>query len=307
MPTGSSTSLLLATLLLLCAAPVAAQSDETAPAAPLSADQGSPEAAEGSADPVAAPALSTPTLRLIPRLSPGTRWLRKLTYSLTTDAAVVRGDIESATRWTDSFEVEVEITLLSGSRRGARRYDLLFRSVNQSGATPASRLPALPVADDHWRCEGDETWSCTGIKGAIKPPFWLLPEWSAWWFEGRLGDDGGYTRVRGVARQLGLPPESRARLVVRTAGSAAAGLTELDLLPTGSVAVPVGDETSTAALTGAGHLSADLEAGLIPQLTLLWRASAEGRLPGAQGGFRRHENHALAWTETPLPAAPSAP
>jgi hypothetical protein len=275
--------------------------------APLSADQGSPEAAEGSAEPVAAPALSTPTLRLSPRLSPGTRWLRKLTYSLTTDAAVVRGDIESATRWTDSFEVEVEITLLSGSRRGARRYDLLFRSVNQPGATPASRLPALPVAGDHWRCEGDETWSCTGIKGAIKPPFWLLPEWSAWWFEGRLGDDGGYTRVRGVARQLGLPPESRARLVVRTAGSAAAGLTELDLLPTGSVAVPVGDETSTAALTGAGHLSADLEAGLIPQLTLQWRASAEGRLPGAQGGFRRHENHALAWTETPLSAAPSAP
>ena len=175
MPTGSSTRLLLATLLLLCAAPVAAQSDQAAPAAPLSADQGSPEPAEGSAEPLAAPALSTPTLRLIPRLSPGTRWLRKLTYSLTTDAAVVRGDIESATRWTDSFEVEVEITLLSGSRRGARRYDLLFRTVNQPGATPASRLPALPVAGDHWRCEGDETWSCTGIKGAINPPLLAPP------------------------------------------------------------------------------------------------------------------------------------
>jgi hypothetical protein len=280
---------------------------EPASAAPAAASEGSPEAAEGSAEPVAAPALSTPTVRLIPRLSPGNRKLRKLTYSLTTEAAVVRGDVESATRWTDSFEVEVEITLLSGSRRGARRYDLIFRTVNQPGATPASRLPALPVAGDHWRCEGDETWSCTGNKGAIVPPFWLLPEWSAWWFEGRLGDDGGYTRVRGVARQLGLPADSRARLVVRTAGSAAAGLTELDLLPSGSVAVPVGDEPSTASLTGAGHLSADLEAGLTPQLTLQWRASAEGRLPGAQGGFRRSENHALAWTETPLPAAPSAP
>ena len=307
MPTGPSTRLLIAALLLLCAGPVAAQSLEPAPSAPAAAGEGSPAAAEGSAEPAAAPALATPILRIIPRLTPGTRWLRKLTYSLTTEAAVVRGEVESATRWTDSFEVEVEITLLSGSRRGARRYDLLFRNVNQPGATPASRLPVLPVAGDHWRCEGDETWSCTGLKGATAPPFWLLPEWSAWWFEGRLGDDGSYTRVRGVARQLGLPAESRARLVVRTAGSAAAGLTELDLLPSGSVSVPVADETSTASLTGAGHLSADLDAGLIPQLNLQWRATAEGRLPGSSGRFRRNESHSLAWTETPLPAAPSAP
>ena len=307
MPTGSSTRLLLATLLLVSAAPVAAQSDETAPAAPVSLDDGSTDAPEGSAEPVATPALSTPTLRLIPRLSPGTRWLRKLTYSLTTDAAVVRGEIENATRWTDTYEVEVEITLLSGSRRGVRRYDLLFRNVEQPGATPLTRLPTLPVEGDHWRCEGDETWSCTGQKGVIAPPFWLLPEWSAWWFEGRLGDDGGYTRVRGVARQLGLPPASRARLVVRTAGSAISGLTELDLIPSGSISLPVGAETATAALTGSGHLSATLDAGLIPQLTLQWRASAEGRLPAGRGLFRRNEIHDLGWTETPLPAAPAAP
>lgn len=307
MANRPSTRLLLTALLLLCAAPIAAQSVEPSPAAPTSADEGSPEAADGSAEPLASPAPAAPTLRLIPRLSPGSRWLRKLTYSLTTDAAVVRGEIESATRWTDTFEVEVEITLLSGSRRGARRYDLLFRTVNQPGATPATRLPALPVAGDHWRCEGDESWSCTGVKGAIAPPFWLLPEWSAWWFEGRLGDDGAYTRVRGVASQLGLPPASRARLVVRTAGSAASGLTELDLLPSGSVSVPVGDETANAALTGSGHLSANLDSGIVPQLTLQWRASAEGRLPAGHGLFRRNELHALAWTETLLPAPPTAP
>ncbi len=308
MSTGSSLRPLLTALLLLFAQPLAAQSDLPAQAPAGADDEGAPEPdADGSAEPTAAPALSSPILRLIPRLSPGNRWLRKLTYSLTTDAAVVRGEVESATRWTDSFEVEVEITLLSGSRRGVRRYDLLFRTVNQPGATPRTRLPALPLAGDHWRCEGDESWSCTGLKGAITPPFWLLPEWSAWWFEGRLGDDGGYTRVRGVARQLGLPPESRARLVVRTAGSAAAGLTELDLLPSGSVAVSVADEASTALLTGAGHLSADLDAGLIPQLNLQWRASAEGRLPAGHGRFRRHEIHDLAWTETPLPAAPTTP
>lgn len=296
------------TALLLFAQPLAAQSDEPSPAPAPAADEGTSEpAADGSAEPAAAPALSTPTLRLFPRLSPGNRWLRKLTYSLTTDAAVVRGEVESATRWTDTFEVEVEITLLSGSRRGARRYDLLFRTVNQPGATPRTRLPELPLAGDHWRCEGDESWSCTAITGTIVPPFWLLPEWSAWWFEGRIGDDGSYTRVRGVARQLGLPPESRLRLVVRTAGSAAAGITELDLLPSGSVAVPVADEASTASLTGSGHLSADLDAGLIPQLNLQWRASAEGLLPAAHGRFRRNEIHALAWTEAPLPAAPSTP
>lgn len=307
MANRPSTRLFFAALLLLCAAPIAAQPVEPASSAPAAADKVRPEAAEGSAEPVAAPALATPIIRLIPRLTPGTRWLRKLTYSLTTEASVVRGEVESATRWTDSFEVEVEITLLSGSRRGARQYDLLFRTVNQPGATPATRLPTLPVAGDHWRCEGDETWSCTGIKGAIAPPFWLLPEWSAWWFEGRLGDDGSYTRVRGVARQLGLPAESRARLVVRTAGSASAGLTELDLLPSGSVAVPVAEDTATAELTGAGHISANLDAGIVPQLTLQWRAKAEGRLPAGHGLFRRNESHALAWTETPLPAAPSAP
>jgi hypothetical protein len=308
MATGSSIRPLITALLLLLAPPLAAQSDQPSPAPAPAANEGPPEpAADGSAEPAAAPALSTPILRLIPRLSPGTRWVRKLTYSLTTEAAVVRGEVESATRWTDRFEVEVEITLLSGSRREARQYDLLFRTVNQPGATPATRLPTLPVAGDHWRCEGDETWSCTGIKGAIAPPFWLLPEWSAWWFEGRLGDDGSYTRVRGVARQLGLPAESRARLVVRTAGSASAGLTELDLLPSGSVAVPVAEDTATAELTGAGHISANLDAGIVPQLTLQWRAKAEGRLPAGHGLFWRNESHALAWTETPLPAAPSAP
>jgi hypothetical protein len=308
MATGSSIRPLLTALLLLLAQPIAAQSDQPSPAPAPAADEGTPEpAADGSAEPAAAPALSTPILRLIPRLSPGTRWVRKLTYSLTTEAAVVRGEVESATRWTDTFEVEVEITLLSGSRRGARRYDLLFRNANQPGATPRTRLPGLPLAGDRWQCEGDESWSCTGLKGNIAPPFWLLPEWSAWWFEGRLGDDGGYTRVRGVARQLGLPPESRARLVVRTAGSAAAGLTELDLLPSGSVGVPVANEAATATLSGAGHLSADLDAGIVPQLNLQWRASAEGRLPAGHGGFRRNESHALAWTETPLPAAPITP
>jgi hypothetical protein len=308
MATGSSIRPLLTALLLLLAQPIAAQSDQPSPAPAPAADEGTPEpAADGSAEPAAAPALSTPILRLIPRLSPGTRWVRKLTYSLTTEAAVVRGEVESATRWTDTFEVEVEITLLSGSRRGARRYDLLFRNANQPGATPRTRLPGLPLAGDRWQCEGDESWSCTGIKGNIAPPFWLLPEWSAWWFEGRLGDDGGYTRVRGVARQLGLPPESRARLVVRTAGSAAAGLTELDLLPSGSVGVPVANEAATATLSGAGHLSADLDAGIVPQLNLQWRASAEGRLPAGHGRFRRNESHALAWTETPLPAAPTTP
>jgi hypothetical protein len=309
MPKRTSIRPLLTALLLLVAQPIAAQSDTLQPAAPpATADEALGEAApDGSAEPLAAPALATPSLRLLPRLTPGARWLRKLTYSLTTDAAVVRGEMENATRWTDSFEVEVEITLLSGSRRGVRRYDLLFRTVEQPGATPRTRLPALPAEGDHWRCEGDETWSCTGIKGAIAPPFWLLPEWSAWWFEGRLGDDGAYTRVRGVARQLGLPAESRARLLVRTAGSDAAGLTELDLLPSGSVSVPVGDETASAALTGSGHLSVNLDAGLIPQLTLQWRASAEGRLPAGHGLFRRNEIHDLAWTETPLPAAPPSP
>ncbi len=309
MATRPSIRPLLTALLLLVAQPIAAQSDALQqPAAPASADEALADpAADGSAEPMAAPALAAPTLRLLPRLTPGARWLRKLTYSLTTDAAVVRGDIENATRWTDTFEVEVEITLLSGSRRGVRRYDLLFRTVEQPGATPRTRLPALPAEGDHWRCEGDENWSCTGLKGAIAPPFWLLPEWSAWWFEGRLGDDGAYARVRGVARQLGLPPESRARLVVRTAGSASSGLTELDLLPAGSVSVPVGDETASAALTGSGHLSANLDAGLIPQLTLQWRASAEGRLPAGHGLFRRNEIHDLEWTETPLPAAPAAP
>jgi hypothetical protein len=308
MATGSSLRPLLTALLLLLAQPLSAQSDEPSQAPAPAAEVGSPEpSAEGSAEPATAPALSTPTIRLIPRLLPGTRWVRKLSYSLTTEAAVVRGEVESATRWTDTFEVEVEITLLSGSRRGARRYDLLFRTVNQPGATPRTRLPALPLAGDHWQCEGDESWSCTGIKGTIAPPFWLLPEWSAWWFEGRLGDDGGYTRVRGVARQLGLPPESRARLVVRTAGSAAPGRTELDLLPSGSIAVPVAEEASTATLTGAGHLSADLDAGIVPQLNLQWRAAAEGPLPAGRGGFRRSEKHALDWTETLLPAAPTTP
>lgn len=308
MATGSSIRPLITALLLLLGPPLAAQSDQPSQAPAPAADEASPEpAADGSAEPAAAPALTTPILRLIPRLSPGTRWVRKLTYSLTTEAAVIRGEVESATRWTDRFEVEVEITLLSGSRREARRYDLLFRTVNQPGATPRTRLPGLPLAGDRWQCEGDESWNCISIKGSIAPPFWLLPEWSAWWFEGRLGGDGGYTRVRGVARQLGLPTESRARLVVRTAGSAAAGLTELDLLPSGSVVVPLANEAANATLSGTGHLSADLDAGIIPQLNLQWRASAEGRLPAGHGGFRRNESHALAWTETPLPAAPTTP
>lgn len=261
-------------------------------------------APEGSADALTPATLATPVTRIVPRLTPGSRWLRTLTFSSTVDAAVTRGEAESSTRWTENYEVEVEVTLIAGTRRGTRNYDLLFRRVEQPGAPALARLPGLPAAGDHWRCEGDESWVCTGVKGTVSPPFWLLPEWSAWWFEGRLGDDGAYTRVRGVARQLGLPPSSRVRLTLRTAGSSAAGLTELDLSPSGAVPIVLGDSTETATLTGSGHLSADLALGIVPQFSLQWRAEGSGRLPGGQGRFRRSEAATLSWTEKVLAEKP---
>ena len=308
MHIGSASRLLSSALALLVAFPLVAQPLAGSPDATTAIEPPPPPPLEGSADALlAAPSLAAPTVRILPRLTPGTRWLRKLSYSSGLEAAVTRGESESSTRWTDTVEVEVEITLLAGGRRAPRRYDLLFRRVDQPGASEAARLPNLPSVGDRWRCEGDESWTCTSLKGEIAPPFWLLPEWSAWWFEGRLGDDGSYTRVRGVARQLGLPADARARLTVRTAGGGSDGRTELDLIPSGTIATPVADGTAAATLTGAGHLSADLDAGLIPALALQWRASAEGRLPGGHGTFRRAESHSLTWTEAPLPAAPAKP
>lgn len=295
-----STLFLLATLTATVRAEEASVTESVSePVAPVAGP-----ALEGSADALTPAALAAPVSRIVPRLTPGSRWLRTLTFSSTVDAAVTRGEAESSTRWAETYEVEVEMTLIAGSRRGPRNYDLLFRRVEQLGAPASARLPGLPAAGDHWRCEGDESWVCTGVKGTVTPPFWLLPEWSAWWFEGRLGDDGAYTRVRGVARQLGLPPSSRVRLTLRTAGSSAAGLTELDLSPSGAVPIAVGDCTESATLSGSGHLSADLALGIVPQLSLQWRAEGSGRLPGGQGLFRRSEGATLNWTEKVLAEEP---
>lgn len=305
MRNAAASALVLSLVALAGANPLFAQPADGPADLATPAEAGAPPL-EGSSEQLAAPVSTAPTVRILPRLTTGTRWLRTLSFSAGVEAFITRGESESSTRWTDAVEVEVEITLLSGSRRGPRRYDLVFRRVDQPGATEATRLKSLPAVGDHWRCEGDDSWTCTGIKGAVTPPFWLLPEWSAWWFEGRLGDDGAYTRVRGVAAQLGLPAESRARLTVRTAGHTG-GRTELDLLPSGTVSIPVADDTATATITGTGHLSADLDAGIVPALSLQWRATGEGRLPGGHGGYRRAESYSLRWTETLLPALPAKP
>lgn len=302
----ASSALLVSLLALVAARPLLAQATDAA-TGPSSQAEALAGPLEGSSEQtLAAPVSPAPAVRILPRLTAGTRWLRTLSYSAGVDASVTRGESESTVRWVDRVEVDVEITLLAGSRRGPRLYDLVFRRVDQPGATEATRLKSLPVVGDHWRCEGDDNWVCTGMKGAVTPPFWLLPEWSAWWFEGRLGDDGAYTRVRGVAAQLGLPPESRARLTVRTAGSTA-GRTELDLVPSGTLSIPVADDAATATLSGAGHLSADLDAGILPALSLQWKATAEGRLPDGHGGFRRAESYSLNWTEMLLPAPSASP
>lgn len=300
---------LLSLLLLSLTAASTARSQESPSAEPAEVSEPveTDLPSEGSADALAPASLAAPVTRFVPRLTPGSRWLRTLSFSNSVDAAVTRGEAQSSTRWTDSFEVEVEVTFLAGSRRGARKYDLLFRRVEQPGVVPAARLPGLPVAGDHWRCEGDERWVCTGVKGVVTPPFWLLPEWSAWWFEGRLGDDGAYTRVRGVSSQLGLPAASRVRLTLRTAGSSAAGMTELDLSPAGSVPISIGDNVEAATLTGSGHLSADLASGIVPQFSLQWRAEGSGRLPAGQGIFRRSESAVFNWTERLLTTVPEKP